>query len=77
MFDVYCPEHGTNVLLTTRQIERFHNGPDGITVDWRCWCGTTGRLVRGRPAQRPPVAAAEGPQAADVEPQPEPLPEAV
>lgn len=53
MFDVYCAGHESKVLLTIRQIERFENGPEGITVDWRCWCGTTGRLVRGQPAPSP------------------------
>lgn len=51
MFNVYCEGHGKNVLLTTRQIERLGNSPDGITVEWRCWCGTTGQLVTGRPPE--------------------------
>lgn len=51
MFEVFCPEHGTRVLLTITRIEKLWNTPAGIIVDWRCWCGTAGRLYKtnGRP----------------------------
>jgi hypothetical protein len=56
MFQVYCERHEARVLLTTRHIERLQNGPEGVTVDWRCWCGATGRLVRGRQVDAQPAA---------------------
>lgn len=47
MFAVDCPRHGTRVLLDYSRIEAQTNTADGPVVDWRCWCGARGRLVRG------------------------------
>jgi hypothetical protein len=48
MFEVYCPAHGTHVLLTTIRILVLTPAADGIVVDWRCWCGHHGRSLEGR-----------------------------
>lgn len=57
MFEVFCPEHGSRVLLTTTRIEKLHNTPAGIVVDWRCWCGTAGRLYKGHSREEAEAAA--------------------
>jgi hypothetical protein len=44
MFDVYCPTHGSRVLLGPRRIETLTNTPAGVVVEWRCYCGTQGTL---------------------------------
>jgi hypothetical protein len=59
MFDVYCPRHGTRVLLGSRSIESVVNTVDGITVQWRCRCGATGTLTTGRPHPRVSAAHAD------------------
>jgi hypothetical protein len=48
MFSVYCPGHGSQVLLGHRNIVRIVNGEDGIHLHWQCRCGTNGVLVTGR-----------------------------
>jgi hypothetical protein len=48
MFEVYCPAHGTHVLLTTSRILVLAPTADGVVVDWRCWCGHHGRSLEGR-----------------------------
>lgn len=57
MFEVFCPEHGREVLLTTRHIERISNTPVGVIIEWRCWCGATGKL---QGAKRPASQQAPG-----------------
>lgn len=57
MFEVFCPEHGTRVLLTIARIEKLHNTPAGIVLEWRCWCGTVGRLCPGTGSSPADVAA--------------------
>ncbi|HEY8524403.1 MAG TPA: hypothetical protein VIL48_05540 [Acidimicrobiales bacterium] len=47
MFEVYCPAHRSRVLLAASRIESLRNTPDGPILDWRCWCGARGSLVRG------------------------------
>lgn len=42
MFEVYCPTHQSRVLLSSSCIEALHNTPDGIVLEWRCWCGDRG-----------------------------------
>ena len=42
MFDVYCPRHGSRVMLTTRRIQRLDNDCEGLSVRFRCWCGYEG-----------------------------------
>jgi hypothetical protein len=54
MFSVHCPRHGSEVLLSTRDIEGIDPTPAGIEVRWRCVCGHHGRTRTGRP--RPRVA---------------------
>jgi hypothetical protein len=48
MFEVFCPAHGTQVLLGTSRIDAVHNTPDGVVVAWHCWCGHHGRSIDGR-----------------------------
>ncbi len=47
MFEVYCSGHGTRVLLDASRIEAIRNTGDGPVIDWHCWCGTKGSLLRG------------------------------
>jgi hypothetical protein len=42
MFSVFCPTHGSEVLLGSRSIERIDNTAEGIHLHWRCYCGTRG-----------------------------------
>lgn len=56
MFEVYCPAHGTAVLLSIGRIEHIHSTPRGLALDWRCWCGQVGRTIGGRT----PVARRSG-----------------
>jgi hypothetical protein len=42
MFDIYCPTHASRVLLGPRCIEALTNTPDGVILQWRCYCGTRG-----------------------------------
>jgi hypothetical protein len=48
MFEVWCPGHETRVLLDTSRITRLCNTGAGTVLQWLCWCGTAGSLVRGR-----------------------------
>jgi hypothetical protein len=48
VFEVYCPGHRSRVLLDMSRVEALHNTGDGPMLDWRCWCGTRGSLLRGR-----------------------------
>lgn len=67
MFEVWCPSHESRVLLPASRIVALRNTPVGPVLHWRCWCGTTGTLVRGRsvPAEAvetvEPVEAVETP----------------
>ena len=47
MFEIFCPTHGSRVLLDSGRIERIRNTSSGPVIDWQCWCGTRGSLVRG------------------------------
>jgi hypothetical protein len=47
VFAVYCPHHGSRVLLCADDIETIVNGPRGIDVHWRCPCGWAGVLRTG------------------------------
>jgi hypothetical protein len=40
MFDIYCPRCAGRRLIFPSQIVRLHNGPAGIVIHYRCWCGT-------------------------------------
>ena len=60
MFEVHCTSHGSRVLLDSSRIESVRNTPEGPVLDWRCWCGERGSLVRGatRRAATTPAHAA-------------------
>jgi hypothetical protein len=49
MFQVYCPHHQADVLLSFGNIISIVNRPDGIEMLWRCWCGEEGRQEMSRP----------------------------
>ena len=57
MFEVHCQSHGSRVLLDSSRIESVRNTPEGPVLDWRCWCGERGSLVRGT-STRPVTSAA-------------------
>ena len=42
MFAIYCPTHQSTVLLGPRRIEALRNTPEGVVIEWRCYCGTGG-----------------------------------
>jgi hypothetical protein len=48
MFSVYCPGHGSRVLLTSDNIEAVVNRPEGVELHWRCTCGEVGNQPFGR-----------------------------
>jgi hypothetical protein len=52
MMSVHCPRRGRKVLLGEGDIVALHNTSHGVEVEWRCFCGTTGRTVTGN--RRPP-----------------------
>ena len=45
MFKVFCERHTTEVLLAWDNIVSVANGPDGVEMEWECYCGQHGRLV--------------------------------
>lgn len=42
MFDIYCPQHGTRVLLDLTSIESMVDTDTGLDVHFRCHCGYRG-----------------------------------
>lgn len=48
MFDVYCPGHGSRVLLFTGDIKEVRNTEAGIEVHYHCFCGHEGVWLTGR-----------------------------
>ena len=48
MFAVYCPRHGTRVLLSERRIRAVHNTGGGIVLEVECHDGQRIQLVTGR-----------------------------
>lgn len=48
MFDVFCPRHGAQVLLSVGNVEELRNTDRGIEVRFRCHCGHRGTWVTGR-----------------------------
>lgn len=50
MYDIYCPGHGSVVLLTRHNIETFRNTDAGIEIGYRCDCGHSGTILTGRAA---------------------------
>ena len=49
MFKVFCPRHGSEVLLGYDNIVSISNGPDGVEMAWECYCGQHGHLVSAHP----------------------------
>lgn len=49
MFSVHCDSHGSDVLLTARNVEGIDNDLVGMVVRWRCPCGQRGSFRTGRP----------------------------
>jgi len=56
VFDIYCPTHGSRVLLWTSDIDAITNTADGIVVQYHCTCGHRGTWVTG--ARAPATVAA-------------------
>jgi hypothetical protein len=54
MMSVYCPRHGSEVLLGHRQILGVDGHGHDLTVRWVCWCGHAGSH---RPHAHPDPAA--------------------
>ncbi|MGH3918321.1 MAG: hypothetical protein ACRDRY_23680 [Pseudonocardiaceae bacterium] len=50
MFTVWCPGHGSTVLIWTSDIDRIVNTSDGIAVHYHCGCGRRGVWLTGRRA---------------------------
>lgn len=55
MFDVYCPEHGSRILLFANDIEEIRNTENGVEVHYRCPCGYQGVWLTGRAEGKPRV----------------------
>lgn len=55
MFSVYCPRHGSDVLLTSRRIVGIDRTDDRLTVRWECWCGQRGSHATGRTRRFTPL----------------------
>lgn len=49
MFTIQCPEHGCEVLLSEKRIRALVRAPEGLRVEWECWCGHRGLFTTGRP----------------------------
>jgi hypothetical protein len=47
MFRVHCHIHRSDVLLDWSRIEALRTTASGPVLDWHCWCGARGSLVRG------------------------------
>lgn len=54
MFSVYCPSHGSRVLLGLRRV-RVVNTDDRVAIAWRCTCDHEGVELLSRHAA--PLAA--------------------
>ena len=53
MFDIYCPDHGSRILLFANDIEEIRNTERGIEVHYRCTCGYRGVWITGRARDKP------------------------
>src|SRR4051794_5239616 len=60
MFAVWCPGHGSRVLLWADCITDLDNSPDGPILGWRCPWGRGGQLVGTRHTRVVPSSAATG-----------------
>jgi DNA-binding CsgD family transcriptional regulator len=45
MFQVFCPKHGSRVLLDASRIEGLYNTTRGPAAVWRCYCGEQGTML--------------------------------
>ncbi len=50
MFDIYCPQHGTRVLLDLTSIESIVITTAGLDVHYQCHCGYRGVWATGHAA---------------------------
>ena len=66
MFQVFCPKHGSRVLLDASRIEGLYNTTRGPAAVWRCYCGEQGTMLNG--VSRPVMAMAASPDDATVRP---------
>lgn len=48
MFDVFCSACSSRRLVFPGQVLGLVNSPDGIAVQYRCWCGEIGVWTTGR-----------------------------
>ena len=51
MFHVFCPQHGTDVIIGNRAIRGLINTDLGIIVVLECTCGERIATVTGRKAE--------------------------
>lgn len=58
MFDVFCSACSHRRLVFPNQVLGIVNAPDGIAVQFRCWCGELGVWTTGRRTSAPAVVAA-------------------
>lgn len=58
MFSVYCPAHGTEVLLSMTQMKNVRRSPLGFEIEYRCWCGHEGVSIAGLPRLAPVATGA-------------------
>ena len=58
MFHVFCPQHGSEVVLGDRSIRGLVNTDLGIIVVLECTCGERIATVTGRKAEALTAAAA-------------------
>lgn len=61
MFDVYCPEHRSRILLFAGDVEEIRNTEEGIEVRYRCPCGYRGVWLTGRARDKSVVTEELGP----------------
>jgi hypothetical protein len=50
MFDIYCPQHGSRVLLDVTALESIDDTDAGLAVHYHCTCGYEGVWVTGHKA---------------------------
>jgi hypothetical protein len=47
MFDAHCAACGNRILVSYGRLIGLDNGPEGITVHFRCYCGAEGSFLTG------------------------------
>jgi len=48
MIAVYCPRHGSEVLMSERRIRSLRNAPTALELDVECYCGERITVRTGR-----------------------------